>query len=73
MAKSNIGTPSVEFPKGGSTSMFGTQSAGSQVEGTTGHSVKGDGGKFAVGGKGHMFGQGSANKAEAGRTAKGSQ
>ena len=31
---------------------------------------KGDGGKFAAGGKGKMFGKGSARPAKAGRTAK---
>ena len=72
MAKSNIGTPSVEFPKGGSTKMFGQQYAVKQEAGVTGH--QGNSSEdWAKGGSGHMFGQGHANKAEAGRTAKGSQ
>lgn len=72
MAKSNISTPSVEFPRGGSGKMFGAQKAVSQAPGVTSHQGS-DGGDWAKGGGGHMFSKGSANKAEAGRTAKGSQ
>ena len=72
MAKSNISTPSVEFPRGGTTSMFGKQKAVSQAPGVTSHQGS-DGGDWAKGGSKGMFNQGHANKAEAGRTAKGSQ
>ncbi len=61
------------FAKGGTTHMFGKQSAGPQEPGTTSHDTAGDGGKFAKGGKTHMFGKGSANTAQPGQTAKTSQ
>lgn len=73
MAKVSGKSPSVEFAKGGNTSMFGKQHAGPQEAGTTGHTTKGDGGKFAAGGKTKMFGKGAANTAEAGRVQKASQ
>lgn len=62
-----------EFPKGGSTKMFGRQYANQQDAGLTSHETRDGEQKFAVGGKGKMFGIGHANAAEAGVTAKKSQ
>jgi hypothetical protein len=47
---------SATFAKGGNTHMFGKQAAGKQKPGDTAHDTSGDGGKFAAGGKGKMFG-----------------
>lgn len=48
---------SVNIVKGGSTHMFGQQHAGPKTAGdSAGGDKKGDGGKFAAGGSGKMFG-----------------
>lgn len=68
---------SADFAKGGKTHMFGTgdhtttassDAAGSQAPGVTEHDPKGDGGKFAKGGSGKMFGYAGAESAQAGKT-----
>ncbi len=66
-----------EFAKGGNTPMFGkgdrtttasSDAAGSQAPGVTEHDPKGDGGKFAKGGSGKMFGYAGSEPARAGIT-----
>lgn len=66
-----------EFAKGGNTPMFGhgdrtttapSDAAGSQKPGVTEHDPKGEGGKFAAGGSGKMFGYQGAVPAQAGIT-----
>ena len=49
-SKSNV------FAKGGKTKMHGKQYAGPQNSGTSGHNVKGSGGKWAKGGGKAMVG-----------------
>jgi hypothetical protein len=73
MPKVEGNPPKVEFAKGGTTKMFGPQHAGPPVEGRTSHEDAGNSGKFPSGGKGHMFGKGSARTMESGVTAKKSQ
>jgi hypothetical protein len=63
---------SISFAKGGSTKMFGKQTAGAQQPGVTSHEVNGNG-KFAAGGSTKMFGKGKAGPAESGVTAKKAQ
>lgn len=67
----------VTFAKGGNTPMFGkgdrtvtapSDAAGSQEPGCTSHDPKGDGGKFAAGGSGKMFGYAGSQPARAGIT-----
>jgi len=58
----------VEFAKGGDTHMFGHQAAGEQDPATTAHDTSGDGGKFASGGSGKMFGYSPSVPAKAGQT-----
>ena len=67
----------VTFAKGGNTPMFGhgdrtttaaSDAAGSQSPGVTEHDPKGDGGKFAKGGGGKMFGYAPSEPARAGIT-----
>ena len=56
MAKSKeVSSKSVQFAKGGSTKMFGSQHAAPQKSGESGHNVSGSGGKFAAGGSTKMF------------------
>jgi hypothetical protein len=50
--------------------MFPKQHAGTKAPGVTGKVTTGDGGKFASGGSGHMFGKQSANTKVAGQTGK---
>lgn len=68
---------SADFAKGGNTPMFGTgdrtttapsDAAGSQTAGVTEHDPKGDGGKFAKGGSGKMFGYAGSEPARSGIT-----
>ena len=63
---------SKEFAKGGNTSMFGKQAAGSQKPDTTAHEVGGGapGAKFADGGKGKMFGFSGSQPAKSGQTGR---
>lgn len=56
------------FAKGGSTKMFGKQSAGPQVPGNAATGGRAGGGKFAVGGKTKMAGKGSAKPQTPGQT-----
>lgn len=58
----------VTFAKGGDTHMFGPQKAGPQDDATTAHDTSGDGGKFAKGGSGKMFGYTPSMPAQAGKT-----
>jgi hypothetical protein len=63
MASKIKSTKSASYAKGGSTRMFGKQSAGVQVPGQT--ATKGSGGgKFAKGGKTRMFGKQAASPAK---------
>jgi hypothetical protein len=64
MSKEMSSKPAV-FAKGGSTKMFGKQSAGVKAPAVTGKADKGNTGKFAAGGKQHMAGKGSASPAKA--------
>ena len=60
-----------EFAKGGTTKMFGKQSATTAVAGSSsgkGEAATQSGGKYAVGGTGHMFGKQSASTAVPGTT-----
>lgn len=66
-----------EFAKGGNTPMFGhgdrtttagSDAAGSQKPGVTEHDTAGDGGKYAKGGSGKMFGYSPSMPARAGIT-----
>jgi hypothetical protein len=59
---------SKEFAKGGNTPMFGAQKAGPEAPATTAHDTKGDGGKFASGGAGKMFGYAGSAPAKSGQT-----
>lgn len=69
MAKSKKETShNVEFAKGGNTPMFGKQAAGEQKPADTAHDVSGDGGKYASGGSGKMFGFTGAQAAKSGIT-----
>lgn len=69
MTKTNSGKGKPgAFAKGGSTKMFGPQSAGTQMPGQTASMGRG-GGKFAAGGKKKMFGKQSAIPQRAGITA----
>lgn len=61
-------TKNVEFAKGGDTHMFGHQAAGEQKPGDTAHDTSGDGGKFATGGSGKMFGYSPSQPARSGIT-----
>lgn len=56
------------FAEGGKTHMFGPQAAGEQEAGDTAHDTEGDGGKFAKGGTGKMFGYSPSEPARAGIT-----
>ena len=59
----------VEFAEGGSTHMFGPQSAGPDVPGNTGKTPKAaPGAKFAEGGKGKMYGFHGSQPKEPGTT-----
>lgn len=67
MAKGKeMSSKSASFAKGGSTKMFGKQSAGAQVPGQT--ASMGKGGKVAAGGGKKMAGKGAARPAKAGAT-----
>ena len=55
--------PSIDFPKGGSGKMTGKKVL-AQAPGVTSAQGKATG-KFAVGGKGHMAGKGTASPARA--------
>lgn len=66
-----------EFAKGGNTPMFGSgdrtttaasDAAGSQKPGVTEHDSQGNGGKFAKGGSGKMFGFSGSEPARPGIT-----
>lgn len=57
-----------QFAKGGNTHMFGHQAAGEQKPGDTAHDTSGDGGKFASGGSGKMFGFAGSQPARSGIT-----
>lgn len=59
-----------DFAKGGSTKMFGKQSAGPDAPFHTGKKDIGDGGKFAKGGSTKMFGKQSAKAVTPGVTRK---
>lgn len=68
---------SADFAKGGNTPMFGhgdrtttapSDAAGPQTSGVTEHDPKGEGGKFASGGSGKMFGYSGSLPARAGIT-----
>jgi hypothetical protein len=59
----------VEFAEGGSTPMFGPQSAEADTPGNTGKTPKGaPGAKFASGGSGKMFGFQGSEPQQPGRT-----
>jgi hypothetical protein len=67
----------VTFAKGGNTPMFGkgdrtttapSDAAGSQEPGCTSHDPSGEGGKFAKGGSGKMFGYAASEPAKSGIT-----
>ena len=74
MAKSKvIKSGPGKFSKGGTTPMFGKQTAGprkSLSAAGTGKAQTGSGGKFAKGGSGHMFGKQSAGPRRSGVTGK---
>ena len=74
MAKSKVTKSSDKpFAKGGTTKMFGRQSAGprkSLSDAGTGKAQSGDGGKWAKGGSTHMFGRQSASPRRPGVTGK---
>lgn len=72
MAKTTSKGTGGKFPQGGSTKMFGKQSAGPMKPGVTA-GKSGSGGKFPAGGKGKMFGKGSASPMKPGVTAKAGQ
>jgi hypothetical protein len=57
------------FAKGGSTGMFGKQTAGTKTPGNTA-GKSGGGGNFAKGGGGKMFGPQKASPKTAGTTGK---
>lgn len=59
-----------EFAKGGNTPMIGHQAAGPQKPADTAHDTKGDGGKFAAGGSGKMFGFSGSEPAKSGQTSR---
>jgi hypothetical protein len=62
-------TSTPTFVKGGSTGMFGKQSAGPQKSGTTAKNGSG-GGKFAKGGGAKMFGKQAAGPQKSGKVGK---
>jgi hypothetical protein len=67
MAKGKeMSSKGTSFAKGGSTKMFGKQSAGTQVPGQT--ASMGRNGKIAQGGGKKMAGKGAARPAKAGAT-----
>ena len=74
MAKSKlINTKPAAFAKGGTTKMFGKQTAGprkSLSAAGTGKAQSGDGGKWGKGGSQHMFGKQSASPRRPGVTGK---
>jgi hypothetical protein len=74
MAKGKvISSKSTPFIKGGTTKMFGKQTAGPRASlsaAGTGKAQTGSGGKFAKGGSGHMFGKQSAGPRRPGVTGK---
>lgn len=57
--------PSIDFPKGGPAGKMGGKKVAVQKPGTTSPATGASGGKFPVGGKGHMAGKGSASPARA--------
>lgn len=61
---------SATFAKGGSTGMFGKQSAGPKAKEATGKKDSGSGGKFAAGGSTGMFGKQAANPKAPSKTGK---
>lgn len=69
MGKKVLSTSAPTFVKGGSTGMFGKQSAGPQKAGTTAKNGSG-GGKFGKGGSTKMFGQQSASPKASGKVGK---
>lgn len=70
MAKGKeISSKPMQFAKGGSTKMFGRQSAGPKSPGQTGKAQSGNGGKFAKGGpSGKVGNQKPSVSAKAGAT-----
>jgi hypothetical protein len=51
---------SIDFPKGGSTGKMGGKKVAVQTPGSTSPGGKTQGGKFPMGGNGHMAGKGSS-------------
>lgn len=55
--------PAIQFPKGGPSGKMTGKKVLAQAPGVTSAQGKASGGKFPVGGKGHMAGKGSASPA----------
>ena len=67
-------TPSIEFPRGGDTKMFGKGGVRPAESGVSGKETNSGEGEWAKGGSSNrMFGKGHAGKAESGQSGKTSQ